>query len=449
MRVVNAVTVSTFMVSVVIPVFAPTSDSPKPLAAYALEWAAGGLLTSPFDLHSVFDYSLALCLLSPFLAAYLLDDYGTDLLGKVLASISVPIVAIASYEFAFQGLSLAVSRQGQFIFSLPYLPIFVAWLAMAANLLPYARTRRSVPLLFLFLTGSSFAVWLLEGFHQIYTGDYVLAWVMNVISKASVFGLLLSALATDKRRESIEVKQRTGRESHGIGAVRVKAEIAVIVPALNEEESIEQVVGDIPGDLVSEIVVVDNGSTDRTGAKARKTGAKVIVEHERGYGRACMAGVKYLEKHRPSIIVFLDADYSDPPTALPNLVQPVLSGEADLVLASRAWSKNDRGALPWHVFAANRIFAWMINHLYHLHLTDLGPFRAIRWDTLKALNMSSETYGWSSEMIVKAAKMKARITEIPVACRKRMGHSKISGTVRGSLKAASWIFYNILRYCLS
>ena len=227
----------------------------------------------------------------------------------------------------------------------------------------------------------------------------------------------------------------------------MKAEIAVIVPALNEEESIEQVVGDIPGDLVSEIVVVDNGSTDRTGANARKTGAKVIVEHERGYGRACMAGVKYLEKHPPSIIVFLDADHSDPPTALPNLVQPVLSGEADLVLASRAAKM--RGALPWHVFAANRIFAWMINHLYHLHLTDLGPFRAIRWDTLKALNMSSETYGWSSEMIVKAAKIKARITEIPVAYRKRIGHSKISGTVRGSLKAASWIFYNILRYRLS
>ncbi len=225
----------------------------------------------------------------------------------------------------------------------------------------------------------------------------------------------------------------------------MKEKIAVIIPALNEEESIELVIGDIPNYLSSRIIVVDNGSTDETATKARKKGAILIEEPDRGYGRACLAGLKYLERIPPSIVVFLDADYSDDVSSMPNLIQPIMDGMADLVLGSRI-SKRGLNALPFHVLVANRFFSWMINKLYSLNLTDLGPFRAIRWDTLEVLDMGSKTFGWSAEMIVKAARTNAKIVEIPVKFRKRIGKSKISGSVLGSLKAAFHIFLNILRY---
>lgn len=226
----------------------------------------------------------------------------------------------------------------------------------------------------------------------------------------------------------------------------IKAKIAVIIPALNEEKSIELVVRDIPKNLVSEIVVVDNGSTDSTAIKARTIGAKVVEEPRQGYGRACKAGIRYLETAPPSIVVFLDADYSDYPADMRHLVQPIIDDNADLVLGSRLKQKADDDSLELHVTAANRFFSKLINLLYGINLTDLGPFRAIRWDVLTQLNMCTETYGWSSEMIVKAAKKKFNIVEIPMKYRRRIGKSKISGSFRGSLKAALHILYNIIKY---
>lgn len=224
--------------------------------------------------------------------------------------------------------------------------------------------------------------------------------------------------------------------------------IVVIIPALNEEDSLGLVIGEIPRGLVSAIIVVDNGSTDETAAVARSSGAIVLREPRRGYGRACMSGVKYLHDDPPSIVVFLDADYSDPPSAMPALLQPLKSGEADLVLASRLNSANSKATVPTHVYFANKIFAWTIKLLYGLTLTDLGPFRAIKWDTLKTLDMSAQGYGWSSEMIVKAARMNRKVIEVPIVFRKRIGRSKISGNIAASLEAASVTFYNIFRYWL-
>jgi glycosyltransferase involved in cell wall biosynthesis len=226
----------------------------------------------------------------------------------------------------------------------------------------------------------------------------------------------------------------------------MNSKIAVIIPALNEEKSIELVIRAIPKDLSPRIVVVDNGSTDNTGIIARKNGVIVIEEPKHGYGRACKAGIKYLEEHPPSIVVFLDADYSDDPSAMLYFIRPIIEKYADLVLGSRLKNNINKDACPSHVFAANRFFSKMINLLYKLDITDLGPFRAIRWENLKQLNMNSKTYGWSSEMIVKAAKKKFKIMEIPVSYRKRIGKSKISGTFKGSIIAALLIFYNILRY---
>ena len=223
-----------------------------------------------------------------------------------------------------------------------------------------------------------------------------------------------------------------------------KADIAVIIPALDEEESIGLVVRDIPKELVSQVVVVNNGSVDDTGIIARMNSAVVIDEPEHGYGRACKAGIKYLENAPPSIVVFLDGDYSDYPGELSRLIQPIIEERADLVLGSRLRFQN---SLSFHVAAANKFFSKLINLLYGVSLTDLGPFRAIKWDLLQRLNMTSDTYGWSCEMIVKAAKTKARIEEFPVRYRKRIGRSKISGSFRGSLKAFTHILYNILRYC--
>jgi glycosyltransferase involved in cell wall biosynthesis len=222
--------------------------------------------------------------------------------------------------------------------------------------------------------------------------------------------------------------------------------IAVIIPALNEEKSIEQVIRDIPKNLVSDIIVVDNGSTDSTGNKARTIGAKVVEEPKQGYGRACKAGIRYLKMAPPSIVVFLDADHCDYPPDMHRLVQPIILSKADLVLGSRLKQRTENDSLRLHVRAANRFFSKLINLFYHTNLTDLGPFRAVRWSALTRLKMISETYGWSSEMIVKAARQKFNIVEIPVKYRRRIGKSKISGSFKASLKAALHIFYNIIIY---
>lgn len=231
-----------------------------------------------------------------------------------------------------------------------------------------------------------------------------------------------------------------------LGTTMVGNRIGIIIPALNEEESIGRVISEIPKNLVSEIVVVDNGSTDRTGIVAGNCGARVIDEPTRGYGRACAAGIKYFEENPPSIIVFLDGDYSDFPGEVSHLVQPIAQNRADLVLGSRLAKWQRGNYVPIHVVLANKLFVGLVNLLCGLNLTDLGPFRAIRWNALTQLYMTSQTFGWSSEMIVKAAMNRFRITEIAVSYRKRLGTSKISGSIRGSMTAALQMLFTILRY---
>ncbi len=222
--------------------------------------------------------------------------------------------------------------------------------------------------------------------------------------------------------------------------------VAAVIPALNEEDSIGYVLDDIPRETVPEVIVVDNGSTDRTKIEAEKHGAIVITERRKGYGNACMAGISYLRRKPPYIVVFCDADYSDDPKEIPKIVQPILTANYELVLGSRMRIKDN--ILPFHVKAANAFFSKMINLFYGLNITDLGPLRSIRWDKLEQLEMHSKTYGWSAEMIVKAARNRYKISELPVKYRKRIGQSKISGRVKTSLEATLHIIYNIIRYHL-
>ncbi len=220
--------------------------------------------------------------------------------------------------------------------------------------------------------------------------------------------------------------------------------IAVVIPALDEEAAIGHVVREIPRELVEEIVVVDNGSTDRTAEVARAAGATVIREPMRGYGAACLAGAMAVQD--ADILVFLDGDRSDDPSEMPVVLRPILEGRADLVIGSRIAGRAEEGALTPHQRFGNRLVTWMLRLLYGLRLTDIGPFRAIRAETLGDLKMEHKTYGWPVEMIVKAAKKGCRIVEVPVSCRKRVGRSKVAGTMRGSLLAGYYLLSTTLRY---
>ena len=225
----------------------------------------------------------------------------------------------------------------------------------------------------------------------------------------------------------------------------------VIIPALNEERSIGQVIGDIPQDLVTEIVVVNNGSTDSTARVASDCGATVIDEERRGYGHACLAGMNYIKdsSYVPDIIVFLDADYSDYPQEIKDLVSPITEGGYDLVIGSRTIGERQRGALLPQAIVGNYMATRLIKLFYGVDFTDLGPFRAIRYDKLLSLDMRDETFGWTVEMQVKAAKKGFRCTEVPVSYRKRIGTSKITGTVAGSVMAGAKIIWVIFRQLFS
>ena len=220
--------------------------------------------------------------------------------------------------------------------------------------------------------------------------------------------------------------------------------ITVVIPALNEEDAIGVVVREVPRDLVSEIVVVDNSSTDRTAEVARGAGARVIREPIRGYGAACLAGAQ--SAHDADILVFLDGDRSDDPSEMPAVLQPVLDGEADLVIGSRTPDLTEQGAVTSHQRLGNRLVTWALRILYGLSLSDIGPFRAIRAETLRDLGMEHKTYGWPVEMIVKAAKKGYRVVNIPVSCRKRIGRSKVAGTMKGSLLAGYHLLSTTVRY---
>lgn len=201
---------------------------------------------------------------------------------------------------------------------------------------------------------------------------------------------------------------------------------------------------DLPIGLVTEVLVVDSNSTDGTPDVARKMGARVMSEPRRGYGRACLTGLANVEN--PDVVVFLDGDYSDRPSELPILLAPILEGRADIALGSRLHAKGDPAALPWHQSFGNRLAARLITILYGVKLTDLGPFRAARADVLSALTLEETTYGWAVEMIVKGAIAGFRIAEVPVSYYPRIGKSKISGTLKGTIGAAWFILTRIVRY---
>lgn len=222
----------------------------------------------------------------------------------------------------------------------------------------------------------------------------------------------------------------------------------VIIPAFNEQNSVGKVIRDIPREWVSEIVVVNNNSNDETVSVARAAGATVLEEPEQGYGNACLKGIAYISQQaeKPDIVVFMDADYSDHPEELPLVIQPILAGKADMVIGSRALGERERGSMtPQQVFG-NWLATKLLRWLYGAHFTDLGPFRAIRYDALMALGMKDRTYGWTVEMQLKAAKQKLRCTEVPVRYRQRIGVSKVSGTVKGTVMAGYKIIWTIIKY---
>ena len=217
--------------------------------------------------------------------------------------------------------------------------------------------------------------------------------------------------------------------------------ISVIIPVLNEQDSIGLVIRDIPKDLPDEIIVVDNGSTDNTITVAQEAGARVVKEEVRGYGAACLKGIASADN--PDVIVFLDGDYSDYPDEMNKIITPILKGEADLVLGSRIAHHNGRKALLPQAYWGNRLTTWLINIIYHYHYTDLGPFRAIRAHQLQMLDMRDKNYGWTVEMQIKAIKNGLTIAEIPVNYRKRIGKSKVTGTLSGTIKAGVKILYRV------
>lgn len=222
--------------------------------------------------------------------------------------------------------------------------------------------------------------------------------------------------------------------------------ISLVVPALNEEESLPGVLSAVPPEAVAEIVVVDNGSTDGTAAAARKAGARVITENARGYGAACWAGYKAAQGE---IVVFMDGDGSFSPTEIPKLASPIIRGEADLVLGSRTLEPEDARAVPLHARIGNRLVASLVGLASRFWATDMGPFRAIRRDILERLHMEERTYGWPSEMILKASRLGCRILEVPVSYRPRTGgKSKVSGNVLGSLKASYCMLRVVARWSL-
>lgn len=220
--------------------------------------------------------------------------------------------------------------------------------------------------------------------------------------------------------------------------------VSVVIPTHNEAQSIDRVLADLPADIVSEILVVDSNSTDGTPEIATKMGARVLHESRRGYGRACLTGIANVQN--PDIVVFLDGDYSDRPSELPLLLAPIMEGRADITLGSRVLAKRNHAALPRHQKFGNRLAATLIGLLYHVQITDLGPFRAARINVLQALDLEQATYGWAVEMILKGAKAGFRIVEVPVSYYPRIGTSKISGTLKGTIGAGWYILTLIARY---
>jgi len=224
--------------------------------------------------------------------------------------------------------------------------------------------------------------------------------------------------------------------------------IDVIIPAFNEEKSIGLVLDEIPKNLVRRVVVANNNSTDTTAEVAEKHGATVVFEAKAGYGNACLKAMDFIAKQeeKPDIVVFLDGDHSDFPEQMSEVVQPILDAKADLVIGSRALGKSESGSLtPQQVFG-NWLATRLLKLFYGVKFTDLGPFRAIRYKSLLALEMNDPTYGWTVEMQIKAAKLNLKCVEVPVNYRVRIGQSKVSGTVRGTIGAGYKIILTLIKY---
>lgn len=220
--------------------------------------------------------------------------------------------------------------------------------------------------------------------------------------------------------------------------------IAVIIPAYNEEAAIGKVLEAVPWSLVEQVIVVDNGSTDATAARAVQMGANLVREPRRGYGQACLSGIGVLKNIE--IVVFLDGDYSDYPEEMEALTAPIVQGRADLVIGSRTLGEREKGALLPQARFGNALATRLIHWLFRVKYTDLGPFRAIRFETLKRLQMQDRNFGWTVEMQVKAARLGVQVVEVPVRYRRRIGTSKISGTLSGAIRAGYKILWTIFRY---
>jgi len=225
--------------------------------------------------------------------------------------------------------------------------------------------------------------------------------------------------------------------------------IDVIIPAFNEEDSIAKVVSAIPKEWVRSIIVVSNGSTDLTEQNARTAGAIVLLEPNKGYGNACLKGMEYIAKQteegKPDIVVFLDGDYSDYPEELPEVVKPIIKEGADLVIGSRALGNREKGAMQPQQIFGNWLATHLIKWLYGVNFSDLGPFRAVRYSSLLAIDMQDKTFGWTVEMQVKAAKLGLNCREVPVNYRQRIGVSKVTGTVKGTILAGYKILWTIFK----
>lgn len=225
----------------------------------------------------------------------------------------------------------------------------------------------------------------------------------------------------------------------------MKPIINVIIPAFNEQDSIGNVIADLPK-FVDEIIVVNNKSTDKTKENATKAGATVLTEERKGYGYACLKGMDYIAKKevKPTIVVFLDGDYSDYPEQLTTLIQPIVENNTDFVIGARIKKLRKNGSMTPQQIFGNWLATFLMKLFFNAKFTDLGPFRAIKYQRLLDLNMQDKTYGWTVEMQLKALKQKLTYTEIPMKYRNRIGVSKVSGTVKGSIfagiKILSWIF---------
>ncbi len=245
-----------------------------------------------------------------------------------------------------------------------------------------------------------------------------------------------------RRPDSLKARNDLGSEPSS------RARVSVVIPALNEEDSIAAVVRAVPRQIAGEVIIVDNGSTDRTAERALEAGARVVSEPQRGYGRACQAGVGAVETDC-EIVVFLDGDGSDCPELMEKLVQPITAGTHDFVIGSRTRGRRESGSMNFQQAIAGRVAGLVLRLLYGVRYTDMCPFRAIRREALDQLEMREQTYGWNLEMQMRAARSSLRILEVPVNHRRRTGgESKVSGTLRGTFLAGGRILMTLARVAL-